>query len=285
MVGSRLVPYLRSKGHTVFPVVRTVDPMDGEVIRWDPDKGFIDYRDMSAIDVVINLSGESIAASRWTEQQKSHILYSRVNSTNFLSQVIASLDQKPKVLLNASAVGYYGSQGCRVLDEESPKGKGFLSDVCSEWEAATEPARRAGIRTCFMRFGLVLAKEGGALAKMMGPFKLGLGGKMGSGAQYMSWIDLEDLVRAVEFLIEHNDLEGPFNIVSPNPVTNKTFTKTLGRALGRPAFFSMPAFVVRLVFGEMGQELFLSSQRAEPSKLEKAGFEFLYPSLKRALRS
>ena len=283
LVGSALVPHLREKGHNVFPVVRTTDPVNEDQIRWDPDKGFIDYKDLTAIDCVINLSGENIAEGRWTEEKKAHILHSRVNSTGFLSQVIASLDPKPKMLINASAVGYYGSQGNSVLTEESPKGKGFLSDVCSEWEAATEHARRAGIRTCLLRFGMVLSSEGGALEGMIAPFKMGMGGKIGSGEQYYSWIDIDDLVKAVEFAMDNNQLEGPINVVSPYPVMNYEFTKALGSRLNRPTFIPLPAFLARLAFGQMADELFLASQRVEPAKLIKAGFKFEYPKLKESL--
>jgi uncharacterized protein (TIGR01777 family) len=283
LVGSALIPYLKAQGHNVFPLIRTTDPGHGDEIRWDPDKGFIDYRDLTAIDVVINLSGENIAEGRWTEEKKSHILYSRVNSTNFLAQVISTLEQKPKMLLNASAVGYYGSQGNAILTEKSDKGTGFLADVCSEWESAVDPARRAGIRTCLMRFGMVLSSQGGALASMVPPFKMGMGGRIGSGEQYMSWIGIGDLVRAVEFLITHNELEGPINIVSPYPVTNQEFTRELGRKLGRPTFFPLPAFLARIVFGEMADDLFLASQRVEPDKLIRAGFTFNEGTLKAAL--
>lgn len=283
LIGSALITYLNSKGHTVFPVIRSVEPLEGEGIRWDPDKGFIDYRDLTAIDVVINLSGESVVSGRWNEEKKARIVYSRVNSTNFLSQVIGSLEQKPRLLINASAIGYYGSQGTSILTEESPQGEGFLSEVCAEWESATESARRAGIRTCLMRFGLVLSNKGGALENMIPPFKLCMGGKIGSGKQYWSWIAIDDLVKSVEHVINHNDLEGPINIVSPFPVTNLEFTQTLGKILNRPTIFPLPAFMARLVFGEMADDLFLTSQRVEPDKLLKSGFTFVYPKLDEAL--
>lgn len=285
LIGSALIPYLRARGHNVSPVVRSIEATHHDHIRWDPERNFIDYRDLDEVDVIINLSGENIAEGRWTDAKKDKILKSRVNSTNFLAQVIASLKHKPKCFINASAIGFYGSQGDSILTEKSPKGTGFLSDVCSAWENATDYARREGVRTCLLRFGIVLDEKGGALANMLPPFKAGLGGKIGSGDQWWSWIALEDLCAIISHVIEQPDIEGPVNVVSPFPVTNKEFTKTLGAVLGRPTFLSIPKFAARFVFGEMADEMMLSSQRVEPDKLVATNFSYKYPKLDQALKS
>lgn len=284
LIGKALVTYLKEKGHEVHPVIRSTEPAANDEIRWDPERGFIDYRDLHDIDVVINLSGDNISSGRWTDNKKAEILYSRVNSTNFLAQIIGTLEKKPKVLINASAIGFYGDQGNAILTESSSKGEGFLADVCEKWEMATDSARRHGIRTCLLRFGMVLSEKGGALAAMLPPFKSGFGGRIGSGDQWWSWVALPDLCRAVEFVMTHADIEGPVNVVSPFPVTNKEFVKTLGKVLDKPTVLPMPAFLAKVIFGEMAKELMLASQRVEPDKLLKSNFSFEYPKLEQALK-
>ena len=284
LVGSALIPYLGKRGHDVCAIVRSVKPLGAATIRWDPEKGFIDYRDVSDVDVIIHLSGENIGEGRWTKEKKEKILVSRVHSTNFLAQILASLERKPRLLLSASAVGFYGSQGNAILTEKSPKGSGFLSDVCEKWEGAADPARRAGIRTCFARFGMILSPKGGALKSLLPPFKYGMGGKIGSGRQWWSWIALEDVCSALAHLIETPELEGAINVVSPFPVTNLEFTKTLGSVLHRPTLMPLPAPLARLAFGEMADELMLASQRAIPDKLIATSFTFRYPRLEDALK-
>lgn len=285
LIGQALLAHLREKGHQVFPAIRTTKPIEGEVIRWDPERGFIDYRDLEGVEVFINLAGESIADGRWTSEKKERIRRSRVESTNFLAQIAASLEKKPRLFINASAIGFYGSQGDSILTESSPQGSGFLAEVCQEWEEATHYARREGIRTCQIRFGMVLSPKGGALPKMLPPFRMGLGGKMGNGKQWWSWIALEDAVRAIQHVIDQPDLEGPINVVSPFPVTNSEFTQTLGHILQRPTFLPFPAPFARIAFGEMADELLLASQRALPDKLLKTGFSFTLPKLDVALQA
>jgi len=283
LVGSALTPFLEAQGCHVSHLVRHPAKAANE-ITWNPDKGELDSQSLKGFDAVINLAGENIAAGRWTEARKKELLDSRVKSTKTLCQALASLDNPPHVLVNASAIGYYGHQGSKLLTEDSPKGNGFLVDICNRWEAATEAALQKGIRVVFARFGVVLSPNGGALAKMRTPFKWGLGGVLGSGKQYMSWIGIDDLVHILYFLLQDDDLYGPVNVVSPHPATNYAFTKTLGKVLKRPTFFAMPAFLVRLVFGEMGDEMLLSSARVEPKKLLEAGYHFRQPELESALK-
>jgi uncharacterized protein len=215
---------------------------------------------------------------------KRKIHDSRVNGTRLLSEAIARLKQRPGVFLCASATGIYGDRGDEILDEQSESGSGFLAGVCREWEQATEPAVQAGVRTVTLRFGPILAREGGMLAKLLTPFKMGMGGKVGSGKQYISWVAIDDVVNAIKLALNDASLRGPLNIVSPNPVTNEVFTKTLGHVLSRPTALAMPAFAVRLAFGEMADEMLLTSQRVIPKKLNNAGYEFLQPELEGALR-
>jgi uncharacterized protein (TIGR01777 family) len=235
------------------------------------------------LDAVIHLAGEPIAEGRWTEEKKRRIRESRVQGTRVLSEALAGLKHKPSVLLSASAIGYYGARGSEILTEESAPGDDFLAKVCREWEEATEPAARAGIRAAQMRFGVILSSKGGALVKMLTPFKLGLGGRLGSGEQYMSWIALDDVVGVVDYLLEKDEMSGPVNTVAPNPVTNKDFTKALGHALSRPTLFPVPKFAIRLAFGEVADVALLASQRVEPVRLKASGYVFKYPELKSAL--
>src|SRR5512143_2870089 len=283
-VGSALVPFLTNEGHIVVRLVRSAPaPGHGEV-RWDPERGTIDLDAIEGMDAAVHLAGESIAASPWTAEGKRRIRESRVGGTRLLCESFSRLDRPPKTLVCASAVGYYGDRGHEVLREDSPPGTGFLAQVCREWEAASEAAERKGIRVVRLRIGMVLSAKGGALARMLGIFRAGLGGRVGSGAQYMSWIALDDIAGVFDHAIRTESLEGPVNAVSPRPVTNREFATTLGRVLGRPAVLPVPAFAVRLVLGEMADELLLASARVEPDRLLLSGYAFRHPELEAALR-
>lgn len=284
LVGSALVKALEADGHTVRRVVRRLRGGGSPEIRWDPAGGTIDAAGFHDVDAVVHLAGESVAARRWSPAVKKEIRDSRVGGTQLLCETLAGLAKKPSVLLSASAVGYYGDRGDKRLDESSPPGSGFLAEVCQEWEAATKPARDADIRVVNLRIGVVLDRKGGALKSMLTPFKLGVGGVLGSGRQYFSWITLDDLVRVIQFAIHAAALSGPVNATAPQPVTNREFTKTLGRVLRRPTIFPVPAFAVRLAFGEMADEMFLAGARVEPTALSAAGFQFANPQLEPALR-
>ena len=283
LIGSALVSALTAAGHGVTRLVRS-QPKSGEkAVRWDPMAGTIDPRAFEGVDAVVHLAGENIAA-RWTPAQKVKIRDSRVKGTQVLSEALARLASPPKVLVSASAIGYYGDRGTEILTEDSAPGAGFLAEVCRAWEAATEPARQHGMRVVRLRFGIVLSAAGGALPKMLPPFRLGLGGVLGSGQQYMSWIALDDAVGAIQHAVVTDALQGPVNAVAPQAVTNQEFTKTLGKVLGRPTVFPLPAFAARLMFGEMADELLLASARVQPAKLLASGFSFRYPELESALR-
>jgi uncharacterized protein len=285
LVGTALVPSLASAGHQAVCLVRR-EPKPGEAaVRWDPSEGSLDPTRLEGIDGVVHLSGENIAAGRWTTARKELIRSSRVGSTHFLSESLARLDRPPRALICASAIGYYGDRGDETLREESPPGSGFLSDLCQAWEAAAEPAARKGIRVVHLRFGVILSAAGGALAKMLPPFRLGAGGVLGSGRQFMSWITLEDAVGAIQHVLITEALRGPVNVVSPHPVTNREFTKTLGRVLSRPTLLPMPAAMARLLFGEMADALLLSSARVQPARLLAAGYRFRHADLETALRA
>ena len=284
LVGKALISALESEGHTVRRVVRRPGKNPQSEINWDPAAGTIDAARFSDVDGVVHLAGESVAAHRWTAAVKREIRDSRVRGTTLLSQTLACLASRPSVLVSASAIGYYGNRGDERLDESSPPGTGFLADVCQEWEQATIPARDADIRVVNLRIGVVLSPKGGALKSMLTPFKLGIGGVIGNGQQYFSWITLADLVRSIQFALNASAISGPVNAVAPKPVTNREFTKTLGRVLGRPTIFPMPAFAARLAFGEMADEMFLAGARVEPKALQAAQFEFAYPQLEPAVR-
>jgi len=283
LIGSSLVPFLTAGGHRVTRLVRS-QPKPGEMaIRWDPDAGALDAKSLEGVEAVVHLAGESIA-ERWTAEKKRRILDSRVKGTRLLSDTLARLETPPKVLVCASAIGYYGDRGEEMLTEDSAAGSGFLAEVCRDWEGAAEPARIKGIRVVHLRFGMVLSPAGGALAKMLPPFRLGLGGPLGHGRQYVSWIAIDDAVGAIQHAINVEALQGPVNAVAPSAVTNQQFTKTLGKVLGRPTLLPMPAFAARLMFGEMADELLLASARVHPTKLLSTGYVFRYPDLEAALR-
>jgi len=284
LVGSALISPLERGGHEIFHLVRRAPRSEVREIEWHPNGGHLNGADLEGLDVVINLAGESIAEGRWTDEKKRRICDSRIKGTRLLSNALATLAQKPSTFLCASATGFYGNRGDQVLDEQSSVGRGFLAEVCRDWEKATEPAANAGVRIVNLRFGPILAREGGMLEKMLTPFKLGLAGKVGSGKQYISWVAIDDVVGAINLALSDKSLSGPLNIVSPNPVTNEEFTKTLGRVLSRPTVFAMPEFAARLAFGEMADEMLLVSQRVAPKKLNDAGYEFLYSELEGAFR-
>ena len=285
LVGGALALALGSAGHRVVRVVRgATAPAGDSAVRWDPDFGTIEASRLDGVDAVVHLSGESIARGRWTEAKKQRIRSSRVRSTIFLADTLARLPRPPRALVAASATGYYGSRGDQLLREESVSGTGFLADVCREWEAATAPAAHRGVRVVHLRTGVVLTPAGGALRTLLWPFRLGLGGPVGPGTQWMSWISIDDLCGAILHALATESLAGPVNAVAPAPVTNREFATTLGRVLGRPAFLRLPAFAVHLLLGEMADELLLASTRAVPARLEATGFAFGDPALEGALR-
>ncbi|HEX2522573.1 MAG TPA: TIGR01777 family oxidoreductase [Terriglobia bacterium] len=282
LVGSALVPSLQSNGHEVVRLVRSSNSGAGS-ITWNPMSGQLSAASLEGIDAAVHLAGENIAARRWTPAQKTLIRESRVVGTRLLAETLAKLKAPPKTLVCASAIGFYGDRSDQRLNEDSPPGTGFLADTCRDWEAAAKPAADRGIRVVHLRTGIVLASQGGALAKMLTPFRLGIAGIIGDGQQYMSWISLDDLVAAISFALSGQTLRGPVNAVAPNAVTNHEFTKTLGRVLRRPTVFPMPAFAARLAFGEMAEGLLLASTRVEPKRLMDTGFRFRFPELEGAL--
>lgn len=285
MVGSELVSQLQAEGRSVCRLVRKPEPGDDRAVRWNVEQGLVDPASLEGIDAVVHLAGENIVAGRWNDKQKARIRDSRVIGTRRLCEDLAKLERKPKVLVCASAIGYYGDRGDEALDESASPADDFLAKVCKGWEDATEPARDAGIRVVNLRIGVVLSPKGGALAKMLTPFKLGVGGKLGSGKQYMSWISLTDLARLIGFCIDNDSAAGPINAVAPNAVTNTAFTKTLGRVLGRPTIFPVPAFAARLAFGEVADALLLASTHVIPEAALSHGFVFEHPTLESALRA
>jgi len=278
LIGSSLRKGIESIGWEAVAIPR--DYFDGSDRTTSSSK--FDHS-LDSVDAVVHLAGENIASGRWTDRRKSLIRDSRVNGTRRLSEVLVERITPPSVLVLASAIGFYGDRGNELLNESSKAGIGFLSDVCQIWEAAAEPARSAGIRVVHLRIGIVMAQTGGALRKMLMPFKLGIGGVIGSGSQYMSWISLDDVIGGVLHALHAKGLEGPVNLVSPNPVTNSDFTKTLGRVLRRPTIIPVPSFALRLVLGEMAEALLLASTRVEPSRLVDSGYSFKFPNLEDAL--
>jgi uncharacterized protein (TIGR01777 family) len=283
LIGRALQARLEVAGHQVTPVVRTATHRSAEVA-WIPERGQIDAPAFEGLDAVVHLAGAGIGDRRWSPARKNVIRESRTRATALLADTLAGLDHKPAVLISASAIGYYGERGDAVLDEHEPPGHDFLADLCVQWESATAAARAAGIRVAHARSGLVLSRDGGMLPKVLPIFRLGLGGRLGSGRQWWSWISIDDEVRALEFLLDH-DVDGPVNLVAPNPVTNAEFTRILAGALHRPAVLLVPAAGPKLALGrEMAELLLFTSTRAEPAALLGAGFEFSDPSLGSALR-
>jgi uncharacterized protein (TIGR01777 family) len=281
LIGGALARSLATEGHSVRRLTRAPGSGESEY-RWDPAAGWIDPAALDGLDGVVHLAGESVAG-RWTAAKKERILRSRVDGTRLLSETLAALDSPPRVLVCASAVGYYGDRGDEPLTEQSPAGEDFLADVVVQWEAASGAAEEAGIRVARMRFGIVLSPAGGALRAMLVPFRLGLGGRLGSGRQWVSWIAIDDVLGAIRHALVTNELAGAANTVAPNPVTNAQLTKALGGVLRRPGLFAVPAAALRLVLGEFAQQV-LVSIRAVPGRLEESGYAFRHPELEPALR-
>jgi uncharacterized protein (TIGR01777 family) len=284
LIGSALKAALERAGHRMVPMVRS--EASGAAIRWDPDRGEIDSGGLEGVGAVVHLAGEGIGARRWNDEHKAKVKDSRTRGTSLLAQAMAKLNKAPSVLVSGSAVGYYGDRGDEVLTETSRPGSDFLADVCTAWEAAAAPAQEAGIRVAHIRTGIVLSGRGGVLPRMIMPFKFGVGGKLGSGRQWMSWISLEDEVGAILHLLGDDSLAGAFNLTAPNPVTNGDMTKAIGEALHRPTLIPAPAFALKAALGpEMAAELLLVSQRALPTRLLDSGFSFAHPDLAGALQT
>ncbi len=284
LIGSALCEALAQRGDEVTRLVRKEWSADSGEILWDPAAEYIERGKLEGFDAAVHLSGENVGSGRWTEHKKGEILRSRTLTTRLLCKTFGELERPPKVWICASAIGYYGNCGDRKIDEDEPCGETFLAEVCRQWEEATHPARDKGIRVVNTRFGLVMGGKNSPFGKMLLPFKLGVGGPVGPGTQYMGWITLDDAIRVLLFALDTDSLAGPINAVTPNPVRNGGFVTTLGRALKRPAVLPFPAFAVRLLFGEMADNLLLVSQRAVPRKLEESGFTFDHPELDEAIR-
>lgn len=283
-VGSALVASLPASGHRVTRLARSKPTSGADAVLWDPVAGTIDLTQLQAVDAVVHLAGASLVSGRWTAHRKSLIRDSRVRGTRMLCDALATLRTPPRALLCASAIGYYGDRGEEVLTEDSPVGTGFLAAVCREWEEATAPAAQRGMRVVQLRFGMVLSPAGGALAKMLPPFRLGLGGPLGDGRQYMSWVSLEDALGAIHHALVTEALRGPVNVVSPQPVTNRDLTRALGRVLSRPTLLPAPAPLLRLLLGELADEVLLASARVMPTRLQATAYSFRHPALEGALR-
>jgi uncharacterized protein len=282
LVGTALCSSLSKNGHTVYRIARS-GGSDSNSIVWNIDAGTIDTDKLNGMDAVVHLAGENIAAGRWTPEQKKKIKDSRIKSTRLLADAICKLPAKPQVVVSGSAIGFYGNRGDEQLNESSNPGFGFLAEVTREWEDAIAPVKAAGVRVVNLRTGVILSPKAGALNKMLPIFKLGGGGIVGDGKQYMSWVSLEDEVKAIEFMLTNTNIEGPVNVVAPNPVTNSQFTSILGHLIHRPTLFPLPGFAAKIILGEMADELLLSSQRCQPTKLLNGGYQFTYPKLDDAL--
>lgn len=280
-IGSALIPYLQDKGFDVSRLIRKKIQSQIDIF-WDPENGILERESVEGFDVIINLCGENIVG-RWTQKKKNRIKTSRVNTASLISKTISELTNPPKLFISASAVGFYGNRGDEVLNEKSAIGKGFLAEVSNEWETAAKVNVNSGTRVVLLRSGLVLGKSGGALKQMLTPFKLGLGGMLGDGKQYWSWIALDDTLGSIFHIVNTDSIQGPVNIVAPDPVTNKEFVHILSEVLKRPALFHMPCFIVRSIFGEMADDGLLSSTRVYPAKLTESGYKFNYHDLKKAL--
>lgn len=285
LIGKELLSCLENLGHHVICLRRDRQKLKENTIFWDPEKGILDSSAVENFDAVIHLAGENIAARRWNEKQKQRILDSRIKGTTLLTQALCQIKNPPKVFISASAVGFYGDRGSELCTEETSCGSGFLANVCRQWESATKPVIERDIRTINLRTGIVLSTKGGALKKMLTPFKFGLGGKLGSGNQYMSWISIDDALNIILYVLINESIKGPINVVAPLSVTNAELTDTLGKVLHRPTLFNVPAFALNMIFGEeMSKECLLSSTRVEPLRLIQAGYPFLYPELGSALK-
>ncbi|GAB2840312.1 TIGR01777 family oxidoreductase [Streptomyces deserti] len=285
LIGSALVRSLTADGHEVVRLVRGA-PRTADEVRWDPEGGSVDAAGLAGCDAVVNLAGAGIGNRRWTQAYKARIRASRVHGTAALAGVLASLDERerPRVFVNGSAIGYYGETGDRAVDESAPAGEGFLPELCVEWEEAAAPAQEAGVRTVFTRTGLVVSRRGGAWGRLFPLFKAGLGGRMGDGRQYWSFIALHDEIAAIRHLIDRDDLSGPFNLTAPQPLTNREITEAMGRVLRRPTLFTVPAPVLRAVLGELAGDV-LGSARVLPTRLLESGFRFAFPDIEGAIRA
>lgn len=284
LVGGALARTLRNEGHSVARLVRAGNTTTGD-IQWDPADSKIDLVALEGADAIVNLNGASIGGGRWTPERKNLLRTSRVELTRFLVDSMSRLRQKPRAFVSASAIGFYGSRGDEVLTEASASGTDFLPELSHEWEQEAERAESFGIRTAVLRFGIILSSHGGALPRMLTPFKMGVGGRLGGGKQWMSWISLDDVVEIIQWAIADSQANGPVNVVAPNPVQNSEFTRVLAKVLHRPAIFPAPAFALRLMLGEMADALLLGSQRVRPEKLLGAGYKFQFDRLELALRA
>jgi len=283
-IGSSLTRFLGGRQHEVSHIVRRQHQSGIREVIWNPEAGELDSASLAGVDAAIHLAAENLGAGRWTRERKRRILQSRVDGTRLLATALAGLKRPPRVLISASAIGYYGDRGDEILEEGSEAGTGFLADVCRQWELAAQPAAAAGIRLVTLRIGMILSSAGGALPRMLTPFRLGIGGPLGSGRQYMSWIALDDLLEIAAFALAAENLRGAVNAVAPVAVTNREFSAALGRVLRRPALVPVPAIALRLLFGEISREVLLAGARVRPAKLLAAGFAFRHPELDEALR-
>ncbi|MDN0194669.1 TIGR01777 family oxidoreductase [Streptomyces sp. S.PNR 29] len=283
LIGSALVRSLTADGHEVVRLVRRA-PRTADEVRWDPERKHVDAAGLAGCDAVVNLAGAGVGNRRWTEAYKARIRAGRVLGTAALAEAVAALEKRPRVFVNGSAIGIYGETGDRPVDESAPPGEGFLPRLCVEWEAAAAPAREAGVRTVFTRTGLVVSREGGAWGRLFPLFRAGLGGRMGDGRQYWSFVALHDEVAAIRHLLDRDDLSGPFNLTAPQPLTNREITEAMGRVLHRPTPFAVPAPVLRAVLGEMAGEV-LGSARVLPARLLESGFAFAFPGIDDAIRA
>lgn len=285
LVATHLIPTLAAKGHEIYKLVRKT-PKSADEIQWDALEGFSETEaaKLEGFDAVIHLAGDNIASENWSKEKKQRIRESRAVGTRVLVDALKKTKAAPRIFISASASGFYGDRKDEILTEESPKGTGFIPDVCDEWEIEARKAEQFGARVVSPRIGVVLSKDGGALDKMLTPFKLGVGGVVGSGKQWMPWIALDDLIGVIHFVLENDDLKGAVNTVAPQMVTNEEFTKTFGKVISRPTILPIPEFAIRLLYGEMGETLLLQGQRMQPKRLEEAGFRFKYPNLEDALK-
>jgi len=283
LVGKALVADLRKHGHEVLRLIRG-NPVEADDLTWDPDNRNLPKSRLEGLDAVVHLAGENIAAKRWNVAVKERLRRSRVETTKFLCETLCQLKTPPKTLICASAIGFYGDRGQEILTESAAGGTGFLADLVRDWEASCEPARKQGIRVVNLRIGVVLSPDGGGLKAMLTPFRMGVGGIMGSGRQYWSWVALDDVVGAIQHCLANSKITGPINVTAPNPVTNREFTKTLGSVLGRPTILPMPALAARFALGEMAKDLLLASSRVMPYRLSESSYQFQYPSLEGALQ-
>ncbi|MFH0520220.1 TIGR01777 family oxidoreductase [Streptomyces sp. M41] len=283
LIGGALVRSLVADGHEVVRLVRR-EPRSGDEVRWDPEGSYVDAAGLEGCDAVVNLAGANVGSRRWTEAYKAKLRKGRVLGTAALAEAMAALDKPPRVFVNGSAIGFYGDTGERAVDESAPPGEGFLPSLVVEWEGAAAPAREAGVRTVFPRTGLVVARHGGAWGRLFPLFRAGLGGRLGDGRQYWSFVSLHDEVAAIRHLIERDDLSGPFNVTAPTPLTNHEITEAMGRVLRRPTLFAVPAPVLRSVLGELAGDV-LGSQRVLPARLLESGFTFAFPEIESAIRA